>query len=77
MMWQPIATAPKDGTHILLFAAKAWYPMVERNAEDSPIWTGYFSRWVGGEGEWTVSGMEFHEGYGPPTHWMPLPEPPQ
>jgi hypothetical protein len=67
--WQPIETAPKDGTRIL-----GYFP---RNA-------GYASRldvqpiaWVGwGGGVWETLGG------GKPldseiTHWMPLPPPPR
>ena len=66
MNWQPIETAPKDGTHILLARTdsewvcqgryvcddKGWY---ELNNDASDHWGG--------------------EIY--PTHWMPLPEPPK
>lgn len=63
MKWQPISTAPKDGTDILgydgyqmttvtWFEIGKWWSLVAPGsyAEDS---------------EWT------------PTHWMPLPEPPE
>lgn len=63
--WQPIETAPKDGTRILAFSAKApggpridltWWRNVKEN--------GY------------VGWGEFNETYWPATHWMPLPVPP-
>lgn len=62
-MWQPIATAPKDGTWVLAF----W--------EGRPVsWDNYgWVRWVDGhlvnEAGDTFPRM--------PTHWQPLPEPPE
>lgn len=60
--WQPIETAPKDGREILLFA---------RGNRDFI-----------GVGQWAKGNLP--ETYGwfwsfaiRPTHWMPLPEPPQ
>lgn len=68
MEWQPIETAPKDGTSVLLcrrdqmqvasfgessvFGKKQWVY--------GEIWDDYNTR------------AEFDD----PTHWMPLPEPP-
>lgn len=74
MTWQPIETAPTDGTPVLLY-----YPsgaIEPRGKEDGTdpilavmscerpgLWEGYYS------------------GIGPswdaPTHWMPLPQPPE
>lgn len=58
--WQPISTAPKDGTEVLLFGPKydgGTYQDV----------CGFYHR------RWPVVWME---GFGEPSHWMPLPEPP-
>jgi len=66
--WQPIETAPKDGTNILLFnragnvAAGLWL--------SGALGTGWFLR--GGNRPDTF----FNEHFGP-THWQPLPEPPK
>lgn len=65
--WQPIDTAPKDGTHVLL----VW-------PTSGPL-VGY---WFGGDGArgecappgWR--GAEYHSRLVPPTHWLPLPERP-
>lgn len=63
--WQPIATAPKDGTRILAFGIRDSGPIYEvtwwRRAEDSKGYIGW---------------GEFNMQYWPPTHWMPLPDAP-
>lgn len=58
--WQPISTAPKDGTCILIFEADEGTAGTVRIARwrDDTIPTG----WAGGE----------HA----PSHWLPLPLPP-
>lgn len=68
--WQPMETAPKDGTAIL----------VARHVDLFGWITGYatyqtLSRIGGG---WIARGFGiFGElGLGEPTHWMPLPDPP-
>lgn len=74
--WQPIATAPKDGTQILAlcqprffetgkpmdfnYMAVVWW----RKAKD-PKW---------GETRWKHA---LNDSYAEPTHWMPLPSPPE
>jgi hypothetical protein len=62
--WQPIATAPKDGTRI----------MICRNERIE------VARWglVGGMGDrvWLI-GRDPCSLLTPPTHWRPLPAPPQ
>jgi hypothetical protein len=59
--WQPIETAPKDGTRLLLFSRRPW---------DRPH-VGYYCGpphgWVTDHG-WCGP---------KPTHWQPLPEPPK
>ena len=61
--WQPIETAPKDGTHVLLWPSPYW-------GGDS-LSGGYATahkRWFAdGSGSETIS----------PTHWQPLPPPPK
>ncbi len=60
MTWQPIETAPKDGTEVLVwdgYGVKiAWWEPYRRT-------TG---------GVWFYDG----DNYTWPTHWMPLPEEP-
>ena len=69
--WQPIETAPKDGTAILvtcgeLFAVVEW----DEHAASYPSNEGVGWRDAGDIG-W--AGTQGHM----PTHWMPLPQPPE
>lgn len=63
MDWQPIETAPKDGTHILAFVPWAVHPK-------TLFWAKYADAWrcpaseAGPCGAWEA------------THWQPLPAPP-
>jgi hypothetical protein len=60
--WQPIETAPKDGSDILLYEVPAGKTHI-----------GYFSPVTDMSKKWGN-----HYGYGfDPSHWMPLPEPPK
>ena len=82
MTWQPIETAPKDGSAILLYAnCKGW-----EDCGMSRV-VGWFDQYW-----WSAYGPAFGEpvanptygrrnpqriGSCNPTHWMPLPEPPK
>jgi len=63
MEWQDIASAPKDGTRVLLFAPTRAFP--------EAIIVGWYgvrgSSWMSEPGMWTRN----------PTHWLPLPTPPE
>lgn len=59
--WQPIETAPKDGTDIL-----GW--------DGGDITVCRFSR---GSWELSVTGWYAEDSDFDPTHWMNLPEPPK
>jgi hypothetical protein len=61
--WQTIETAPKDGSDILI---------VRLNRVRVGFWRPKEGRWgfYGAGGVWA-------EKNNPPTHWMPLPEPPK
>lgn len=59
--WQPIETASKDGVTIVLYGAKGRYKIVIGK------WVANWNQWQSQPGAWPVY----------PTHWMPLPEPPQ
>lgn len=63
MEWQPIETAPKDGTKVLLW--------------DDGVTIGEWSENVHpwNDGNWWVEGGQVTTQTA--THWMPLPEPPK
>jgi hypothetical protein len=66
--WKPIETAPKDGTEILV---------VDHHGEIQLVfWAKYWRHSY----DWCIKGGEQEEGSDKtadnPTHWMPLPEPP-
>jgi hypothetical protein len=60
--WQPIETAPKDGTEILGFTRYGKRP---DEFEIYVVW------WDGG---WEAHGCS--TAFAAPSHWMPLPAPP-
>ena len=74
MSWQPIETAPKDGTYVLLVAAP-WVPAVGRWYEDRECFDYVDSDTFPDEASWEL--YLAHVGTWPLTHWMPLPEPPR
>lgn len=68
MEWQPIETAPKNGTTFLGYVP-AWRDYVARQDVCPMHWSG----WGGGIWESSTSGHRIHDEV---THWMPLPAPP-
>lgn len=60
--WQPIATAPKDGSILI-----GWDPI----KADEWMTGVEFMRWL--DGRWLDPAAHTMR----PTHWMPLPDPPQ
>ena len=72
MTWQPIETAPKDGTVILLYSPEKW--------DSDGMWIGWwFDEGDSREHGWYDSESASHKASflnGEPTHWHPLPEPP-
>lgn len=65
--WQPIDTAPKDGTDVLLFIPDfANYPDSPRVV--SALW--------GDCGWWQDNAAAGCQTWGNPTHWQPLPAAP-
>ena len=67
--WQPIETAPKDGTRILL--GRFGKPKCDMNGRIMVDWYRQQSDKAG----FTGFG-KFNTTYWPATHWQPLPEPP-
>ena len=71
--WLPIATAPKDGTKILVFCpwlgvcGPATWDVCQHAKKPRPFWTHW------GERIWGTSRVREDQ----PTHWMPMPAPPE
>jgi hypothetical protein len=62
--WQPIETAPKDGTRFLAYElGQAEYRVYEC------WWQDDFSNWSGWQNDWDSEPE--------PTHWRTLPSPPE
>lgn len=69
--WQPIETAPKDGTRVL-----AYWPDCYGNGSACAV-ESWFGPWGKGNADQTwQSPFEWADGHNDPTHWMPLPPPP-
>lgn len=71
MEWQPIETAPMDGTYILIYQHNKMYADYEHTIYVAKYRTDYLNNpeWVEAMGEEYIC---FD-----PTHWMPLPKPPE
>lgn len=74
--WQPIESAPKDGTVIV--CGPAW-DNAESHGQFVTIANRHRDTWFSPEiaifkdGNWEEEGCSIRQ----PTHWMPLPEPPK
>jgi hypothetical protein len=66
--WQPIKTAPKDGTTVL-----AYFPTREGYFARQDVVPIHWTEWGNGVWENSSSG---HKVSDHPTHWMPLPSRP-
>lgn len=71
MEWQPIETAPKDGRELLVASTAQfgglWVARFRLPLHGEPQnQTHYVKEWRDSNGRWST-----------PTHWMPLPPPPQ
>lgn len=80
MEWQPIETAPRD-REILAFCNRAngeISGVIERPEGFIAIISGGPTRadHDSGDGWWHDAGGDYYSTWVWPTHWMPLPEPP-
>ncbi|HCZ48394.1 MAG TPA: hypothetical protein DCZ11_05265 [Gammaproteobacteria bacterium] len=79
--WRPIETAPLNGDDVLLLIEQPENPLhnasrsvsigaygVDGGRENDPTWC--FAGW-----DWCAD--KYVRGGGTPTHWMPLPPPPE
>lgn len=73
MEWQPIETAPRDGSAVLLYQKKPHAEVARYESDTNEIEVGFYS-----EEGWRVFGFHGDESERDfaPTHWMPLPQPP-
>jgi hypothetical protein len=75
MDWQPIETAPMDGTNMLLAYRTLGVVLGHFDRDGTGDWWVAISRpdrpsiWS----QWYLDSPDGED----PTHWMPLPEPPQ
>lgn len=79
MEWQPIETAPRDGTPVLLWPPHPWSSNW-RTSTPSQKMHAWVGQWMDMAKGWVASPCEATE-YEPetqnPTLWQPLPEPPE
>ena len=76
--WQPINTAPTDGTWFLICNARDGFNSYEVGRYEPMLWPKYVEA---GDGLYRKEMQHIHEWRGlnnmhRATHWMPLPEPP-
>lgn len=68
--WQPIETAPMDGSFVVLYGYfEKTFGVINDNPHEFRLgkWNNNFEEWVD---SWDVGGF-------PATHWKPLPQPPK
>jgi len=75
--WQPIGTAPMDGSWILLAGGSISYGWDGDGVPDAV--TGQYAECLNGrktKGRWQFAWYDggYYGEYENPTHWMPLPE---
>ena len=71
MTWQPIETAPQDGSHLLLFGD---IPGTELLGEQiGCVFSGY---WNSIDEAWCATVSTWMGPFCSATHWQPLPPPP-
>ena len=79
--WAPIATAPKDGTWVLVAGGDCdGYTGENTGRAVVAQWINYFGGFTDTKcGRWQFAWYDcgYFGTYDAPTHWMPLPAPPQ
>jgi hypothetical protein len=74
--WQPIETAPKDGTYILLFVRTSWGgPEIHKACWEDNTYDVKCEAWCIANS--TDRDYNTSDEVECPTHWMPLPAPPE
>ena len=73
--WQPIASAPKDGTTVLVFNGPNVGFYTPEGSMGTAVWREQafpdaIESWCAAD---CCDGVTTYD----PTHWMPLPEPPE
>ena len=70
--WRPIETAPTDGTLVLLYGPKSLQggKVVDKHLVTADRYAQPNDR------KGFIGWGKFNAEYWPPTHWMPLPDPP-
>jgi hypothetical protein len=63
--WQPISSAPRDGTRVALLT------------ESGEIDAGFYDDYRGRSGYTLPGEWSTDQGHGEPTHWRELPAPPE
>lgn len=69
--WQPIETAPRDGSSVLLFGEQE--PHFAIGAQGSFVFSGY---WDMMDEAWCSTASLWNGPFYKPTHWTPLPSSP-
>lgn len=76
MSWQPIITAPKDGTDIIVM-----YMHIETQIVHNAFWLADEGYYNDPAGWWTYTrsevSRELLDDWRTPTYWMPLPDAPE
>lgn len=76
--WQPIETAPKDGSAISVIGGEYISEAANKKPLNFPLTVQYAPDGGGYSGCLWSHAIDHYYGIGCcPTHWMPLPKPPQ
>lgn len=76
MAWQPIETAPKNYSQILVWQPTSFDTMDGETKMASSPAGPYNAHWDTIDGAWCLSGGTWLGPFLEPTHWMPLPAAP-